>query len=109
MATFHLKSWRNWSARFRSRRIWQPSIAVATDWLLSVALCLGLAACLPASAAPVALAALLSLCGFVWLMVAIVQAGPPQFGRQLTAWDAALFSFAASFAVQAALRLGLLG
>lgn len=91
MASFHLEGWRKWSARLKSRRLLRPSTAVATDWLLSVAL-----------------AALFSVCGFVWLLIAIVQAGFPLPDQQLTAWDAALFSFAGSFAVQAALRLGLI-
>ena len=108
MASFHLEGWRKWSARLKSRRLLRPSTAVATDWLLSVALCVGLAACMPASVASIALAALFSVCGFVWLLIAIVQAGFPLPDQQLTAWDAALFSFAGSFAVQAALRLGLI-
>ncbi|WP_238181697.1 hypothetical protein [Methylobacterium trifolii] len=62
----------------------------------------------PPAAALVVLSVLLSVSGFAWLMAALVQAGPPQFGRRLTAWDAALFSFTASFGVQMALRLGLI-
>jgi hypothetical protein len=55
------------------------------------------------------MAGLLSLLGFAWLGVAITQAGPPADAPHLTAWDAALFSFAASFGVQSAARLGLFG
>lgn len=107
MATFDLKDWR---ARSGHSRRWHwpgPSAAVMTDWLISAALCVGLAVCCPAGAALVVLPVLLSVSGVVWLMVAIVRAGPPQFGRRLTAWDAALFSFTASFSLQMALRLGL--
>lgn len=77
-----------------------------SDWLLSSALCISLAAVLPASIAPWALAALLSVAGYLWLAVAITQAGPPADSPQLTAWDAALLSFAASFSVQTASYLG---
>lgn len=108
MASFHLDGWRKWPARFRGRWIRRSSTTVVTEWLLSLAICLGLAACMPASAAPIALAALLTVCGFVWLLIAIVQAGFPIQERQLTAWDAALFSFAGSFAVQAVMRLDLI-
>jgi hypothetical protein len=55
------------------------------------------------------LAVLLSLAGIVWLGVAIAQAGPPVDSPHLTAWDAALFSFAASFGVQSAAHLGVFG
>jgi hypothetical protein len=58
---------------------------------------------------PVTLAALLSLAGFVWLGLAITQAGPPVDSPHLTAWDAALLSFASSFGVQAAAHLGAFG
>ena len=108
MATFHLKDWRDILARYSVWRRRRPDLAVLADWLTSSAVCLGLTVHLPPHAALVALAALFSLSGFVWLMVAILQAGPPRLG-QLTAWDAALFSFAASFAAQTALRLGALG
>lgn len=108
MATFHLKDWRERSGDARRWHRLGPSAAVATDWLISAALCVGVAACCPAVAALVVLPVLLSVSGFVWLMVAIIRAGPPQFGRRLTAWDAALFSFTASFGVQMALRLGLI-
>jgi len=51
---------------------------------------------------------LLSLSGFVWLGAAITRAGPPASATHLTAWDAALLAFAASFGVQSAARFGLL-
>jgi hypothetical protein len=44
--------------------------------------------------------------GYVWLALAITQAGPPAASPHLTAWDAALLSFAASFGVQTASYLG---
>ncbi|MGU3466796.1 hypothetical protein ACLBXO_18270 [Methylobacterium sp. C33D] len=78
-------------------------------WLQSAALCFALAAPCPAPALPWVLAALLSLSGFAWLGRAITQAGPPADAPHLTAWDAALLSFAMSFGVQSAARLGLLG
>jgi hypothetical protein len=78
------------------------------DWLLSIACCIGVAALLP-SVGTVVLAALLSVSGYLWLAVAILRDGPPASAPYPTAWDAALLSFAASFAVQAALRLGILG
>jgi hypothetical protein len=82
---------------------------LAVNWLLSTGLCVGLAALLPASATPSALAALLSLAGLVWLGMAITRAGPAVESPHLTAWDAALLSFAASFGVQSAVHLGVLG
>jgi hypothetical protein len=82
---------------------------VLGGWLLSVLLCLALAAPCPAPALPWVLAGLLSLSGLAWLGVAITQAGPPEGARHLTAWDAALLAFAASFGVQSAARLGLFG
>ncbi|GLS66203.1 hypothetical protein [Methylobacterium oxalidis] len=84
-------------------------MALFTDWLISVALCLALALVLPMPSMPVGLAALLSLAGFVWLGQAITRAGPPADSPHLTAWDAALLSFAASFGVQAAAHLGAFG
>lgn len=108
MSTFHLKDWRDTLERQRAWRRRRPDMAVLVDWLASSALCLSLTFHLPPQAALVALAVLFSLSGFVWLMVAILTAGPPRLGR-LTAWDAALFSFAASFAAQTALRLGMFG
>jgi len=113
MATFHLNDWRNWSVRLRRMRPVRVSLdanlVLFTDWLLTAALCIGLAIVLPMPAMPVTLAALLSLAGFVWLGLAITQAGPPVDSPHLTAWDAALLSFAASFGVQAAAYLGAFG
>ncbi|GJE27922.1 hypothetical protein LKMONMHP_2784 [Methylobacterium organophilum] len=113
MATLHLKggSWRLPRLRWPPQA--EPRLGanrmVITDCLMSTALCVGAAAFLPAAIAPWALATLLNLAGFVWLGVALTTAGPP-FGRgHLTAWDGALLSFAASFCVQAAARLGVLG
>ena len=113
MATFHLKrgSWRLPRLRF------PPSIEprfganrmVLADWLMSTALCAGVAAFLPAAVAPWALAALLNLAGFIWLGAALKTARPPFGRRHLTAWDGALLSFAASFCVQAAAHLGVFG
>ncbi|MGU3542190.1 hypothetical protein [Methylobacterium sp. A52T] len=112
MATFDLRGGHG----LRSRRGRRGGPARTTDgtvlgrWLLSAALCLAaLAAPCPAPALPWVLAALLSLSGFAWLGRAITRAGPPANARHLTAWDAALLSFAASFAVQSAARLGLFG
>jgi hypothetical protein len=82
---------------------------VLGSWALSTTLCLALAAPCAASALPWVLAGLLNLGGLAWLGVAITQAGPPDLGRHPTPWDAALLSFAASFGVQSAARLGLLG
>ncbi|WP_128566058.1 hypothetical protein [Methylobacterium crusticola] len=61
--------------------------AVAVEWLLSTGLCLGFAALLPAPAASSALAALLTLTGFAWLGVAIMQPEPPVDSPHLTTWD----------------------
>ncbi|MGH1592238.1 hypothetical protein ACRBEV_32470 [Methylobacterium phyllosphaerae] len=110
MMTFHLKEGHWWAARRqpsrRTRTAPDASIAVLSDWITSTALCVGTAALVPASVAQWVLAALLNLAGFVWLGLAIAKAGPP-FGRDhLTAWDAALFSFATCFSVQAAAHLG---
>src|SRR3954471_24665353 len=113
MATFHLNDWRRRSAWRRRIQLFRSSLdanlVLFTDWLFSVALCLGLAMVLPMPAMPVTLAALLSLAGFVWLGLAITQAGPPLDSPHLTAWDAALLSFATSFGVQAAAHLGAFG
>jgi hypothetical protein len=113
MATFHLKDWRRrsvWRRRAQlARSSLDANLALFTDWLISVALCLGLAMVLPMPTMPVTLAALLSLAGFVWLGLAITRAGPPVGSPHLTAWDAALLLFAASFGVQAAAHLGAFG
>jgi endonuclease/exonuclease/phosphatase (EEP) superfamily protein YafD len=82
--------------------------AVLATWALSALLCIALAAPCPAAVRPWVAAALLSLSGLAWLGVAITQAGPPAGDRRLTAWDAALLAFAASFGVQSAARLGFL-
>jgi len=109
MATFHLNDWRRRSAWRRRIQLVRSSLdanlVLFTDWLLTAALCSGLAAVLPMPAMPVVLAALFSLAGFVWLGAAITQAGPPVDSPHLTAWDAALLSFAVSFGVQAAAHL----
>jgi hypothetical protein len=110
MATFHLKDGRRWSS---GRQLWRQTrptpdanTAVIFDWIISTVLCVGTAALLPAPMMHWVLAALLNLAGYAWLVVAMTKAGPP-FGRDhLTAWDAALLSFAASFSVQAAAHLG---
>ncbi|GEP10176.1 hypothetical protein [Methylobacterium gnaphalii] len=110
MTTFHLKDghWL-WSRRQlwrRTRSTSDATTAVIFDWVLSTALCVGIAALLPVPTMHWVLAALLNLAGYAWLGVAIGKAGPP-FGRDhLTAWDAALLSFATSFSVQAAAHFG---
>jgi hypothetical protein len=113
MTTFDLKgghrlrsrrSRRGGSARTRGRA---TDGAVLGSWIASTALCLALAAPCPAPALPWVIAGLLSVSGFVWLGLAITQAGPPADAPHLTAWDAALLAFAASFGVQSAARLGL--
>ena len=113
MTTFDLKGGRGLRSRLRrSRRGWPARAtdgAVLGSWIASAALCLALAAPCPAPALPWVLASLLSLSGFVWLGLAITQAGPPADAPHLTAWDAALLAFAASFGVQSAARLGLFG
>ncbi|GJD50549.1 hypothetical protein OPKNFCMD_3292 [Methylobacterium crusticola] len=112
MATFHPKDWHRRSSRLRRmRREMQArdaNAAATVEWLLSTGLCLGLTALLPASAMLSALAALLTLAGFAWLGVAIMQAEPPVGSPHLTAWDAALFSLAASFGVQSTAHLAAL-
>jgi len=113
MATFDLRGGHGLLPRSRRGRRRGPArttdSTVLGRWFLSVALCLALAAPCPAPALPWVLATLLSLSGFAWLGRAITRAGPPANARHLTAWDAALLSFAASFAVQSAARLGLFG
>lgn len=110
MATFHLKDWQTWSPPMRRKRIRlsvpDTSTAVLVDWVLTAGLCIGLAALVPAPATVAALAALFSLAGYVWLAFAIVWAGSSTDRQHLTAWDAALLSFVASFSVQTAARLG---
>ncbi|MCJ2051640.1 hypothetical protein [Methylobacterium sp. J-070] len=112
MATFDLKNARRLRSRMRRGGRLGPAggtdTAVPGGWLLSVLLCVALAAPCPAPALPWVLAGLLSLSGFAWLGRAITRAGPPADAPHLTAWDAALLSFAASFGVQSAARLGLL-
>ena len=113
MTIFDLNERHRWSTRLRRSRAALPAEeanwAVLTGWTLSATLCLALAGVCPASAMPWMLAGLLTVSGFVWLGAAITQAGPPADAPHLTAWDAALFSFAASFCVQSAVRLGLYG
>jgi hypothetical protein len=113
MATFDLKDRGRLLSRLRRVRTGGPvrgtDKAVLGAWTLSAVLCVALAAPCPAPALPWVMAGLLSLLGFAWLGVAITQAGPPADAPHLTAWDAALFSFAASFGVQSAARLGLFG
>jgi len=110
MATFHLKDWHGRPFRLRRLRMMLPSpdtsTAVLVDWVLTAGLCIGLAALMPAPVTIVALAALFSLAGYVWLVIAITQADLPADSPHLTAWDAALLSFAASFGVQTAAYLG---
>lgn len=111
MATFHLKDGHRWPSRRqlwrRARPVSGASTAVIVDWIISTALCVGTAALVPTSLMPWVLTALLNVAGYVWLGVAITEAGQP-FGRDhLTAWDAALLSFATSFSVQAAAHLGI--
>lgn len=113
MATFHLKrgSWRLRRLRLPPQVEPRPGAnwMVLGDYLMSTAFCVGVSAFLPATVAPWALAALLNVAGFVWLGAALTTAGPPFGPRHLTAWDGALLSFAASFCVQAAARLGVIG
>ena len=110
MTTLHMPPWRRRTSW--TQRRWAPlparetSAALLTDWLLSTGLCVGLAMILPGSMAPWALAALFSVAGYVWLAFAITQSGAPADNPHLTAWDAALLSFAASFSVQTASYLG---
>jgi hypothetical protein len=110
MMTFHLKENHRWAAKRqpsrRTRTAPDAGTAVLFDWITSTALCVGTAALMPASVTQWVLAALLNLAGFVWLGLAITKAGPPSDRDHLTAWDAALFSFAVSFSVQAAAHLG---
>ena len=110
MTTLHLKDWRR-RPSWMQRRWFTPlarntNAALLTDWLLSMGLCVSLASILPTSVAIWALAALLSVVGYIWLAFAITQAGPPAASPHLTAWDTALLSFAASFGVQTAGYLG---
>ena len=111
MTTFDLKDRRRLPSRRRrdrnDREAGRPDNGVLRGSILSALLCIALAAPCPPSVLPWILAGLLSLSGFAWLGVAITQAGPPAHAPHLTAWDAALLSFAASFAAQAAARLGL--
>ena len=110
MATSHLKDWRRRPSWVRRRWSLVPArdtnAALLTDWLLTMSLCVGLASILPASVGIWAMAALFSVAGYLWLALAITQAGPPAASPHLTAWDAALLSFAASFSVQTAGHLG---
>ncbi|GJE12040.1 MULTISPECIES: hypothetical protein [Methylobacterium] len=111
MTTFDLKDGRR--RRSRLRRAWRDGRSdggrgVLGGWCLSALLCLTLAMLCGPPLGPWMLAGLLSLSGFAWLGLAITQAGPPAHAPHPTAWDAALLSFAASFGVQSAARLGLL-
>ena len=80
---------------------------VMAESLLSISCCIGVAALLPSGIGAVVLAALLSASGYLWLAVAILRDGPPASAPYPTAWDAALLFFAASFVVQAWLRLAI--
>src|SRR3954463_12402495 len=110
MASLHLGRRRRTPDKLRwerTRRLWQDAgTRVIADWLLTSACCVGVAALLPRDIRLIVLAALLSISGYLWLAVAITRAGPPASNPYPTAWDAALLSLTASFAVQAAMRLG---
>ena len=111
MTTFDLRDRRRRPARLRRSwaegRFGETGGGALGGWCLSALLCVALAVPFGPPALPWALAGLLSLTGFAWLGYAITQAGPPAHAPHLTAWDAALLSFAASFGVQSAARLGL--
>ena len=113
MTTFDLRNHRSdlWRRRRHRARdpAGEPRESVLVSWLLTAVMCLALAAPCPPAALPWVAAGLLSLSGFAWLGVALVRGVEPAASPTLTAWDAALLSFAASFGVQAAARLGLLG
>ena len=113
MATLHWERWSRRPAKYKRNRRQEPSYdlgrSIMADWLFSSACCFGVAALHPSGIGAVVLAVLLSASGYLWLAVAILRDGPPASAPYPTAWDAALLSFAASFAVQAALRLGILG
>jgi hypothetical protein len=112
MTTFDLRDRRRLLSRLRRDRsrgsAGDADSGVLRGWILSTLLCAALAAPCPMPALPWVLAGLLSLSGFAWLGFAIARAGPPAHAPHLTAWDAALLSFAASFSVQSAARLALL-
>lgn len=113
MATFDLKERPHGLRRPRRRRVRGPAQgareSVLVSWLLTAAMCLALAAPCPPGPLPWVAAGLLSLSGFAWLGLALTRGDPPAASPSPTAWDAALLSFAASFGLQAAARLGLLG
>ncbi|MBE7244990.1 MAG: hypothetical protein INR63_08570 [Actinomycetospora chiangmaiensis] len=114
MTTFDLNRhpndlWRRRRHRARDPAAGETSESVLVSWLLTAVMCLALAAPCPPAALPWVAAGLLSLSGFAWLGLALTRGVPPATSPTLTAWDAALLSFAVSFAVQAAARLGLLG
>ncbi|MCJ2087346.1 hypothetical protein MKK88_15330 [Methylobacterium sp. E-005] len=113
MATFNLNHHRTDLWRRRRHRARAPAGAtnesVLVSWLLTAVMCLALAAPCPPPVLPWVAAGLLSLSGFAWLGVALTRGEAPATSPTLTAWDAALLSFAASFGLQAAARLGLLG
>ncbi|MEL6061519.1 MULTISPECIES: hypothetical protein [unclassified Methylobacterium] len=113
MATFNLNHHRNELWRRRRHRAGDPAgetgESVLVSWLLTAVMCLALAAPCPPAALPWVAAGLFSLSGFAWLGLALTRGVPPAAAPTLTPWDAALLSFAASFGVQAAARLGLLG
>ncbi|SDN35024.1 hypothetical protein SAMN05216360_107278 [Methylobacterium phyllostachyos] len=113
MATFNLKDRRHvpWPSRRDRNRAPLEAVnrTVLVSWLLSAVLCLALAAPCPPPVLPWVTAGLLSLSGFGWLGIALTGDEKPAASPHLTAWDAALLSFAASFGVQSAARLGLLG
>ena len=110
MTTLHMSDWRR-RPSWKQRR-WalvparETNAALLVDWLLSCSLCVGFAMILPTSIAMWGLAALFSVAGYLWLAFAITQGGAPAESPHLTAWDAALLSFAASFGVQTASYLG---
>ncbi|MCJ2072734.1 hypothetical protein MKK75_28745 [Methylobacterium sp. J-030] len=111
MTTFDLKD--HHRGLWRRRRHRGPAAetheSMLVGWLLTTVMCLALAAPCPPAALPWVAAVLLSLSGFAWLGFALTRGVPPATSPALTVWDAALLSFAASFGIQAAARLGLLG
>ena len=87
----------------------EASKPVLAQWLMASAFCIAVAGCLPATAAPEALDILLSASGYVWLALAITRTESTFGNFKMTAWDAALLSFAAAFAVQSVLGLSVGG
>jgi hypothetical protein len=105
MNTFDPRDWWRPSGWLESperdrRRPEEKNREAAQRWLVALAFCVCFASLAPAKLFPLALAGFLFLAGIASIAVACLQRHSP-LAPNLTAWDEAAWSFAASFLLQA--------